>query len=229
MIWSDVAIAKKKKKELWCKKELSFLYHYSHFYSKTFQVIMVWFCRDLYKRCFPKFWLIVQIYCVCVCVCVCYDSKFSHYLTASSFPKNMDQCSLSIWDPRKWWSWRDTRQLRRHLSTVLLSLETEVHCKLCMNLIRDMVRTKKKISFSPQPFSYSVFCCPYFTNFDSPQLSVVCIVTCFCAEPLKLRHYMVQWGFLERDEVLCPVKPERLWDGQEGMRGQNHWGMSPPH
>lgn len=38
----------------------------------------------------------------------------------------------------------------------------------------------------------------------------------------KCRGAVGQWGFVERDETLFSVKTERLRDGQESFRGDDH-------
>ncbi|XP_078126608.1 cytochrome P450 2K1-like isoform X2 [Sander vitreus] len=54
-------------------------------------------------------------------------------------PKNMDQCSQSTWDRRRWWSWQDTGQSNRLWSTMLRSLETERSLPYSMISTKEMM------------------------------------------------------------------------------------------
>ncbi len=57
-----------------------------------------------------------------------------------SCPKNMDQCSQSIWDLRRWLCWQDTRPSKRLWSTMPRSLETEISIPYSMISTKEMVR-----------------------------------------------------------------------------------------
>ncbi|XP_078126609.1 cytochrome P450 2K1-like isoform X3 [Sander vitreus] len=57
----------------------------------------------------------------------------------NSCPKNMDQCSQSTWDRRRWWSWQDTGQSNRLWSTMLRSLETERSLPYSMISTKEMM------------------------------------------------------------------------------------------
>lgn len=51
-------------------------------------------------------------FCLALIICTIMIQKV---FNTPSFPRNMDPSSPSIWCPRKWWFWPDTRLWRRRL------------------------------------------------------------------------------------------------------------------